>query len=302
MEQTLSPYITLVLLAISVFLTLIYFDTTRAVPSYIEQQIHYLNKAPTAFNEPINVGSGLLVYTTSNLLRVSNFVALKILQTIFFAGYLCVLYAITSSMPFTLLAMAYPPLIIDSYQAYTAIGICLYALALLCTLRKKTVLAFCVSLPLMLISQEAFIFFIGVLLYEFIKQKSYTNIAAILKFLNAYILPITLLATSICVYLYTQYAFYGSPFANFIYNQTSPETFNYPISVYLVRIAIFALIFATSWVLFKYNKLLCIINSLFFLTYVYFAIFGYDYLFVAIQRFYSGLIMYTIIALTYIWA
>ena len=299
MERTLSPYITLALLAISVFLTLLYFDTNRAVPSYIAQQIQYLDKKPVPFDEPINVGSGLLVYATSKTFGISNFIALKAWQVLCFSGYLCILYAITSSMRFTLLSMAYPPLIIDSYQAYTAIGICLYALAIFFTLRKKTVLAFCVSLPLMLISQEACVFFIGVLLYEFIKQKAYANISATLKFLNAYILPITLLGAAICIYLYTQYNFYGSPIANFIYNQTNTKTFNFSISVYIVRIAIFTCIFVTSWVLYKYNKLLCLINSLFFVTYLYFAIFGYDYLFIAIQRFYSGLIIYTIIALGY---
>jgi hypothetical protein len=298
-DRILSPYAIFALVGISLFLTILYFDTNKIVPSYVDQQIHFLAKTPVHFDEPINVGSGLLTYYTTKLLPLSSFAAFKTWQLVFFIGYLWALYAITSSMRLTLLGTTYPPLLIDSYQAYTSIGICLYALALLCILRKKITLGFLVAMPLMLISQESFVFFGGVLLYYFITEKSYLSFSSFLSFLNRYSLPIALLICAIAIYLSMQSFFYGSPIANFIYNQTNPLTFNFSPSVYVVRIAIFLIILATSIALFKFNKLLFTVNSLFFLTYLYFAIFGYDYLFIAIQRFYSGLLIYTIIALGY---
>ena len=261
--------------------------------------MHFLAKTPVPFDEPINVGSGLLTFYTTKIFPVSAFTAFKTWQLVFFVVYLWALYAITLSLRLTLLGLAYPPLLIDSYQAYTSIAICLYALALLFVLRKKMALAFLLSLPLMLISQESFVFFGGVLLYYFITERAYKSLAAVGRFLGTYALPLLFLISAIALYLALQSTFYGSPIANFIYNQTNSQTFPFPPSVYIVRIAIFLGILITSVLLFAYHKLLCLLNSLFLVTYLYFAIFGYDYLFIAIQRFYSGLLMYTIIAVGY---
>ncbi|HSX24406.1 MAG TPA: hypothetical protein VLG69_00340 [Candidatus Andersenbacteria bacterium] len=295
--KSISAYIILALFATSVFLTLLYFDHTRIVPSYIEQQIQHIKGAQVTFDEPIDVGSGLLVYVAGRILHTNDFDTFKLVQLIFLIGYLCTLYAITLSIKLTLLSVSYAPLLIDSFQAYTAISICLYALALFFILQKKHVAGFALATPLMLVSQESFVFYVGVLLYYFFAEHSYKNFTSLISYSKKHAPLIALLITAVCVYLYSQYAFYGSPFANYIYNQTNPKTFEFPLTVYIVRVAIFFCIFATSLVLYRFNKLLFLINSLFFATYLYFAIFGYDYLFIAIQRFYSGLIMYSIIAI-----
>jgi len=294
------PYAALALLAVSIFLSIAYFDTNHAVPSYVSEQVTFLSGHPTHFEEPINVGSGSLVYATHRILPLNVWIIFKFWQLVALIIFACALYAITGSLPLTLLAFCYPPLLIDSYQAYTAFSLGLYALALLLFLKNKRTLAFLCAIPLNLISNEAFVFFAGLLLFDFLQTYAYRSIRRVIDFLFNNALNIAVLIAALAIYFLAQRAFYGSPFANFIYNQTHRAVFHFSLLGYLVRYGIFAVIAATSVVLYRKNRLLCILNTLFLIVYLYFAFFGYQYLFFAIQRFYAALIMYTIFAIGYL--
>jgi hypothetical protein len=283
-----------------------YFNEAHAMPIWLTQQIRYWEGDSVVFDEPINTGPALIVYSTIKVFPISIFTAWKFWQLTFFTAYLFAVYRIVGSLHLTILSLAYPPLIVDSYTSYTSFGIALYAWALFFILKQKYLYAFAMAIPLMLVSQESFVLFGSVLVYTLVTQ-IYTSGFSIRLFLAQFGIPIVLLLVAIGIYSILQQTLYGSPLVNFIYNHTNANVLNFthskiidfPLWVYLIRVGIFGVIGVTSLVLYKHNKLLFTINSAFFLLYAYFALFGYIFLFIAIQRYYASLIVFTILAIGY---
>jgi len=292
----LSEKVILILITISLFIAIWHLQSIayEIVPNYVNLQMKQLDGQRVVYVEPNNIGSVIMTYPLMKLTGISSETIIRTWKMVAFMGFLIVFYLLTKSFKLTILNFAYAPTIINIFVCDVAASMFLYILAIYLFVNNKKVYAYLCSIPLVMFRHEALVVFAGFLLYDFIERESIYN------FIKRNALNVFICFVAAGIYLYGQYYFYGSPFANFMLNVSGTiKLSEFPLYVYVIRYSLLFVMAVTSLLLFKKDKILFILNTMLTLTYTYFALFGFDYAIFAVQVYYGWMFQYTIIALAY---